>query len=453
MRFLQIHHFYEAYLDEFYARRPNLHQSSYADQMREILDDGFSNAHIITPYLNKLGVQTQFVVANALPTQAKWMSENGFQHLDAHHWMHQIAKHQVDAFKPDILYLSHPIEFDERFIQQLSWKPRFIMGFRAAPIPPGCNFSSFDLMLSTMPSLLDQCKGLGVSHVEFYRPGFPNLVLEQLGEVQQEVDVAFSGQWTSQHEHRNHIITEVARYHEAHPEQFSLKLYIANIGNLPLPDAVVRINHGARWALDMYRALRSARMNINAMIGLGGGCANMRLFEATGVGSMVLQEDRYDVEEFFQRDSELVTFETSDELLEKIIDYRNSPEKRKAVAEAGQSRCLRDHSMEVRVQQFIDCVEKYSPLSFPRTDTFQDPGQEVNKAIRALQKNDFQSALHIIDGVLESNVPVRDSYHVLAICLLQQEKLEDAVNALQRELSLYSDNSAAQALLKELSQG
>ncbi len=450
MRFLQIHHFYEAYLEEFYAKRPNIHLTPFAAQMQELHDDGFSNAHIITPYLQKLGIETQFVVANALPTQAKWMSEHGFQNIDATHWMHQIAKHQVDTFKPDILYLSHPIEFDERFLQQLNWKPRFIMGFRAAPIPPGCNFSNFDLMLSTLPCILDECREQGVPHLEYYRPGFPNLVLEQLKEDKEEVDVVFSGQWTSHHEHRNHIITEVARYHEAHPDHFSLKYYVANIGNLPLPDAVVRVNHGARWALDMYKALRSARMNINAMIGLGGGCANMRLFEATGVGSMVLQEDRYDVDEFFRRGSELETFESPDDLIEKIIQYKNSPEKRQAIAQAGQARCLKDHSMEVRVQQFIDCIEKYSSISLPRGGTTQDPTQEVNKAIRALQKNDFQTALHLIDGVLQSDAPVRDSYHVLAICLLQQDKIGDAVSALQHELSLYSDNTAAEALLKEL---
>ena len=70
----------------------------------------------------------------------------------------------------------------------------------------------------------------------------------------------------------------------------------------------------------------------------------MRLYEATGVGSLLLTDEGANLSELFEPGREVVTYADVDDLVEKARHYLAHDEERRAIASAGQARTLRDHT-------------------------------------------------------------------------------------------------------------
>ncbi len=105
----------------------------------------------------------------------------------------------------------------------------------------------------------------------------------------------------------------------------------------------------------MFRILRDSRIAVNHHIGIAGEYANnMRLFEATGVGAMLLTDEKVNLGEMFEVDREVVTYRTHEECLEKIRYYLSHDRERQAIAEAGQKRTLSDHTYRNRLAEFVE---------------------------------------------------------------------------------------------------
>ena len=72
----------------------------------------------------------------------------------------------------------------------------------------------------------------------------------------------------------------------------------------------------------MYRLLRDARISLNRHIAEAEGHANnMRLYEATGVGSLLLTDEGSNLAELFEPGREVVTYAGVDDLVEKARHY------------------------------------------------------------------------------------------------------------------------------------
>src|SRR5262249_9046480 len=75
----------------------------------------------------------------------------------------------------------------------------------------------------------------------------------------------------------------------------------------------------AVYGLEMFRTLRDAEVTLNIHADTSPRYAsNMRLFEATGVGSCLLTDSRENLGELFDPETEIVTYRSAGECLEKI---------------------------------------------------------------------------------------------------------------------------------------
>ena len=86
---------------------------------------------------------------------------------------------------------------------------------------------------------------------------------------------------------------------------------------------------------------------------------NMRLFEATGVGTLLLTDWKANLAELFEPGREVIAYRTPDECAELIGYYLEHDAERDAVARAGQQRTLREHSYDQRMQELVDVVAPY----------------------------------------------------------------------------------------------
>ena len=83
----------------------------------------------------------------------------------------------------------------------------------------------------------------------------------------------------------------------------------------------------------------------------------MRLYEATGVGSLLVTDAKQNLAELFEPASEVVTYRDADELVERVRHYLANEDERRAVAAAGQARTLRDHTYAVRMPELAPMLE------------------------------------------------------------------------------------------------
>lgn len=379
MKFMQLLDFYPAYLTNLHQRYPELKHQSFALQQEMLFQDGFYGNHMFAPYLKAFGYETQFMIINDPYSQKKWMEEQGFAtdglDLTQVAQTYVVAQKQVQAFQPDILFISTPIIFDSHFIRFLAKRPPFVIGWRAAHIGPTVDWTEFDLILSNVNELLETAMQRGARGVAKFHPGFPNIVLDQLNHIPdltKKRDVSFAGQITTQHLKRHEHLKEIGKWPLGLEGEFSIDYFIGTFfeqghpfhTGLDLAVSVFMYNHGGLWGMDMYRMLAESRICFNDLIDIAAGqSGNMRLFETTGVGSFLLTEWTQDLGQFFELGQEIESYQSLPELKEKIYYYLNHPEAREAIAKNGQARCLRDYSMEKRAKELTLILDELTRLA------------------------------------------------------------------------------------------
>ena len=82
-----------------------------------------------------------------------------------------------------------------------------------------------------------------------------------------------------------------------------------------------------------------------------------RIFEATACGTMLLTEHADGIEEYYQPNREIITFESRAELVSKAKFLLENPNVGQKIAIAGYKRFLKDHQSRVRLAKALDNIE------------------------------------------------------------------------------------------------
>ena len=111
---------------------------------------------------------------------------------------------------------------------------------------------------------------------------------------------------------------------------------------------------------DIVKIFNASRININLHsssyhegVNPDGDFVNPRTFEIAACGGFQLVDRRSGLPGFFRIGEEVACFDSLDDLRAKIARYLADPEERKAIAERGRQRVLRDHTYERRMEEMI----------------------------------------------------------------------------------------------------
>ena len=100
---------------------------------------------------------------------------------------------------------------------------------------------------------------------------------------------------------------------------------------------------------EMLRVLASSKITFHRRADLVDGCAGaMRLFEATGMGALLLTDEDSDIDSVFEPGIEVVTYSSFQECVDKINYYLEHESERERIALKGQERTFNDHSLNAR---------------------------------------------------------------------------------------------------------
>jgi spore maturation protein CgeB len=188
---------------------------------------------------------------------------------------------------------------------------------------------------------------------ELNRLAFDPAILPRLKQGEPEIDVSFVGSFHPAHGTRIAWLEHLCSHLE-------MKVWANGVERLR-DDSPIRSRYaGTAWGVEMYQIFHTSKMTLNHHIEIAGPYANnSRLYEATGVGTLLLTDWKENLHELFIPGKEVVAYRSPEECVELTQYYLTHEEERKAIADAGQQRTLREHTYYQRMQELTAIVSKY----------------------------------------------------------------------------------------------
>jgi spore maturation protein CgeB len=111
----------------------------------------------------------------------------------------------------------------------------------------------------------------------------------------------------------------------------------------------------------MYQVLHDSKIAFNRHSDLADRyfANNMRLYEATGVGTLLLTDYKQNLADMFEPGREVIAYRDAHECAELADYYLKHDNEREAIAHAGQQRTLLEHTFYQRMQELVDIVRRY----------------------------------------------------------------------------------------------
>lgn len=372
MKLLVVDTYYAAFLAACYTQNAGRQNLRYAQQLGLLIDECFGTSDFYSRHLNKLGWEAQDLIVNCLPLQEAWAKENDARYsklalrlphrffrlpligrsLAALPGLVEIAVAQIKKTRPDVLYCQDLSFFPPKVLRSLREHVGLIVGQIACPLPPDDFLREYDLILTSFPHFVPRLRALGVGS-EYFRIGFDTRVLEKLGKVEQDIPASFVGGISRHHGKAVPTLEYLAR-------NTPIQFFGYGAGSLDPGSPILPRHHGEVWGMDMYRALARSRVTLNRHINVAENNANnMRLYEATGVGALLLTDRKDNLGELFEVGKEVVAYSSQEEAAELIRYYIDHPAEASAIARAGQQRTLSEHTYAHRMAELVPILERH----------------------------------------------------------------------------------------------
>jgi spore maturation protein CgeB len=356
MRLLILDTCYPPFLRSHYARNQGLARQPYGAQWRALMDTFFGTADSYSHALGELGHEAHEVVANCRPLQEAWVREQGRggrRLLPFRFQRERVVDAQAQEYRPDVVYVQNMRFFSTGLRRRLRRRGATIVGQIASEPPSRSTLRAYDLVLTSFPHFVDRFRAAGVQS-EYLRIGFDPRALEQLESdgVERELHGAvFVGALNrTQHRSGNAQLERAAR-------RAPIEFWGYGATGWPPGSPIRERYRGEAWGLDMLRVLYESKLALNRHIGVAEQNANnMRLYEATGVGTLLLTDRKDNLIDLFEPGREVVAYTDEDDLVEQVHWYLEHDEQRRAIARAGQERTLRDHTYRRRMEELLSIL-------------------------------------------------------------------------------------------------
>lgn len=345
-RCIFIHTLYDEFVAGLYAATPGLAEAAFAEQKQALVRSRFGDSDFYSRNLAAQGFAADDIYFNCAPLQQRWAQENGAagSGLD-------ILAAQLRRFEPDVVYVHDVGLCDGGFLAAVRPLARLLAGQTAYPLAAGARLADLDFLVSSLPNYVRRFRAQGLS--AYHQPlAFDPVVEQSLPDAPRDVPVSFVGSFSPRHAAANALFELLAK---------ETPIIFRGCGASDLPaDSPIRSRHrGEAWGLDMFSFLRRSRLTLNRHIDIAEGFANnMRLFEATGCGALLLTDARDNLGDLFRVGEEVLAYASPEDCLAQARRCLEHPEEAAAVAAAGRARTLRDHTYARRMEQTAEILAR-----------------------------------------------------------------------------------------------
>jgi spore maturation protein CgeB len=366
--------FIDTYYEDFLEILPNLYPKidvcTYSEALELTIGHGFGTGAALSTAFNRLGHKTTVVIPNSHLLQSKWCKENlskqpnsrlqkwspilnrvsAFELFLSTIGPGSLLEKQVKDFLPDVVYIqdiNYVLPENVLRLRQLGFT---VVGEIASPLPPDRFLKSYDAIVSALPTIVSYCENLGVK--AFNLPlAFDDANVSAHKRVDRDIDTIFIGSvgkaWQTLE-----LLTEVAK------EVSNLRIY-GPISDRSIAKAGLQeFYFGEAWGAEMFALLNRSKISLNRHGKMAGNYSvNMRMFEATGMGCLLLTDYKSQTKHIFEPDIDLVMYndlKDAGRLAKKYLDDSQSLE---SIASSGQRRTLNNHTYFHRATELIEFLE------------------------------------------------------------------------------------------------
>lgn len=329
----------DTYYPDFLRTLPK--PQSYQQGLADTLGRFFGTHSAYSRALQNIGWETRDILANYGELQRLWDTYDS-DTLPA------IALNQIEEFEPDVIFLQDLGFFDQDRLEYLS-DAAVLAGQCSCRFEDEAKLRQFDVIFTSFPFYVDRFNALGVQGV-FLPLAFDPIVIEQV-----EIPLR-----------RTHAVTFIGGYGR-HWDMDDLFLTLAaetpiefwGYGFETAPAAIQTKWHGPVWGLDMYKVLLGSHIVVNRHGGIAQGYSNnLRMFEATGCGALLLTEQAPNLADYFNAD-QCATYLSPADAVARIDYYLSNSFHLAAVAGLGQSKTLRVHTYAQRMPVVSKILEEH----------------------------------------------------------------------------------------------
>jgi hypothetical protein len=330
---------YTAFLDSHYKKNPQLGVSNYQEQLSSIIATRFGDADFYSNGMNLSGWIAVDLIANAQHLQNAWATENNIKGT-----LLDVLLSQIRFYKPDVVYFQDISMCSKELIEFIRPHTHLIAGQIASPLSPQTHLPGFDVIFSSFPHFVERFNQQGI--FSCYQPlAFDSRILNDFGERNADIDFSFVGGITQHHSRGTELLNQIA-------ENTPLQLW--GYGGQFLPgDSILKSRHnGEAWGLDMFELLHRSHITLNRHIDTAENNANnMRLFESTGMGALLITDRKDNLSSFFEVGKEVLAYSTPQECSDLVLYFLKNRTEAEEIAKAGQLRTLNDHSYTRRMEK------------------------------------------------------------------------------------------------------
>ncbi len=401
-RFQKITTVYPEFAAQFLAGESNHRKLTYLELHQRFVAQYYGWSDYYGRRLQTLGNDSQEIFASLEPLQKQWAREHDRQYSQRG-WLKEIVLAQVKAFRPDVVFLQDLYVFDEpfrRLLRDALGGRVIIIGFRAAPTEDYSIFKDLDLSLSCIPQFVETMREHG-ARAKLLMHAFEPEILKALEPTPlRKLDFTFIGSLIRRqgvHEKRFELVEKLlattplevwgkisgaeaaakgsgamakAGYYATRametvslPQSMRAPVRLLFQGPEPpihsLESSYPGRFHPPVFGLENFAVLSKSKLTFNNHIDcVGNDAGNMRLFEGTGTGACLVTDWKNNLPELFEPDVEVVAYKSVDECVEKVTYLLDHPSEYEAIGAAGQSRTLRDHTFDQRVEWLDAQIQK-----------------------------------------------------------------------------------------------
>lgn len=378
IKLLRISSLYEVFIDNFKKKNPCINNLSYSECLEKIFSENYSVSNNYSKAFSKIGYNCNEVIENFQLLQKLWLKEYGSKNNT------QILFQQIEYYKPNIIFIGNPNILTENFKLFCKKKDyiKKILCFHCAPLNKKIinNISRADGILTC---------------TEGYKVILEKKIKKQVLKVHhafnenhsikknkiRAIDISFIGSvflGNKLHDDRIVILYEISKKYKN--TFFSINFasflipkvayyFLKNIFSAPVKSLVIIFKYfylylryrNNVYGNKMYEILNNSKILINSHIGDSPYAGNMRMFEGTGAGCMLLTDKKKENNKlFFLTDDrkDIEVYESNKDLIKKLDFYLSNDDQRSLIAKNGKETTLKFHNYDNRVKQISEFINK-----------------------------------------------------------------------------------------------
>lgn len=377
IKLLRISSIYPDFLSEL-KKNIFLKSDNYFESLNKIFAQKYSVSNYITKALIEKNYECVEIINNVNFLQEKWVNEYGDSSSNE-----DILIQQIQYYKPDILYIGNVSIVNSTFIKKIK-KFNFvklILCFHCAPFTPSIikNLKDVDAIVTCTKGYQQSISQKLNKNILLMQHAFDSDQQLSSYEEIRDIDVSFVGSLflnKGLHSNRVEMIYELMKKFKNNyiAINFSNKFFLNFVSlifrSIFKFDLFKKISFFYRliyiyyfskkpiFGKKMLKILNRTKILVNTHIEDTEYAGNMRLFEGTGSGCLLITDVKKDIDKLFKPNEEIELFSDKLDLIKKCTYYLKNQDKLNNISKAGLKKTLNFHSYKHRADLLNNFIIK-----------------------------------------------------------------------------------------------